>query len=175
MLKGKELPLCPSVVAALLGTTTVGTIANVLSATKRSARRVKIVLRSNFHVENPTKKQNGGQDQKLAAVLKRTIVADSQVAGHIGSFGRDGNARLATGSTAHFGDATLPAKRSLRFFAWNKRGRSTPVWPHTTLRRCASCKNVASPYARARPIRTPSSSASRIFFSRLQRQAEVEG
>src|SRR5262249_48352459 len=46
--------------------------------------------------------------------------------------GVTGNARSVTGSTAPFGGVALPAKRSLRFFAWNKVGRSTPVWLRTT-------------------------------------------
>jgi RimJ/RimL family protein N-acetyltransferase len=45
--------------------------------------------------------------------LKKTIGADGQIAGHIASFGRDGNARSATGSTAHLGachyEQALPA------------------------------------------------------------------
>jgi RimJ/RimL family protein N-acetyltransferase len=61
------------------------------------------------------------------ACLKKTIVADGQVAGNIGSFGRDGKREVGYWIDRTLWGVALPAQRSLRFSAWNRAGHCTPV------------------------------------------------
>src|SRR5262249_48352458 len=109
------------------------------------------------------------------ACMKKTIVADGQVAGNIGSFGRDGKREVG-----YWIDRALWGRgiASEALSAFLRLEQSRPLYagvaPHN-VRRYASWKNVASPYARARSTRNPSSPAIRIFFSCSRKRVEGWG
>ena len=106
------------------------------------------------------------------ACLKKTIVADGQIAGHIGSFGRDGKREVGYWiDRTPFGGKALWAERCPPFFASNKRGRSTPVWPGPDV---ASIRVLQKCGFHLMPERDRSGTRARrqnrIFFSALQRR-----
>ena len=102
--------------------------------------------------------------------LKKTIVADGQVAGHIASFVRDGEREVGYWIDRALWGRGIASEALSSFLRLEQRRPLYAGVAPTTLPRSASCKNVASPYARARSIRNPSPPVNRIFFSASQRR-----
>ena len=107
------------------------------------------------------------------ACLKKTIVADGQVAGNIGSFGRDGKREVG-----YWIDRTVGAWHCQR----GARCVSPPGTEPATLRRCGSTQRCIDTrptkmwlhlMQEAKSIRNRSSPASRTFFSGSEKRVEA--
>ncbi|MDQ6623147.1 MAG: GNAT family N-acetyltransferase [Verrucomicrobiota bacterium] len=83
--------------------------------------------------------------------MKKTIVADGEVAGNVGRWLSDGKREIGYWiDRAFWGRGIATEAVSTSYFPLSTFHFELPVWPHTTRPRSASCKNAGSPYSAPR-------------------------